>query len=183
MAERRRLPVVQEPPRKDRGDDAPDPPEGDDEARPPWHWVGFGVVAIFAAWLPLAAAAGALARRAFEATFGAAATEADVARVLGAMSTGERVRFTLSQALPQAAALSLAAFAGGFLVGRFGKGTGLREAALSGAATALMAAALTVKGLELGWAAAVTLLLTAALATGFATLGGRVGRDARRRAA
>jgi hypothetical protein len=183
MADRRRLPVVQDPPRKE-GAGAPagqDGQDADDEARPPWHWIGFGVVAIFAAWLPLAAGATALARRAFDATFGAGASEVDVTHALAAMTSGERVRFTLTQALPQAAALGLAAFAGGFLVGRFGNGTGPREAALSGFATALMAAALTVKALELGWVAVVTLLVTALLATGFSTLGGRAG--AKRRAA
>ena len=169
MAERRRLPVVQEP-------RPATPPEGEDEeARPPWHWIGFGVVAIFAAWLPLAAAAGALARRAYEATFGAGAAEVEVARALGAMTSGERLRFTLSQAVPQAFALALAAFAGGFLVGRFGKGTRPREAAICGAATALMATALTIRGLELGVATLVTVLVTFAIATGFAALGGRQG--------
>ena len=168
MAERRRLPVVQEP-------RPAEPPEGEDEARPPWHWIGFGVVAIFAAWLPLAAAAAALARRAYEGTFGSGAGEAEVARTLAAMTAGERVRFTLSQAVPQAAALALAAFAGGYLVGRFGRGTRPREAAIAGAGTALMATALTIRGLQLGLATLVTVLVTFALATGFAALGGRSG--------
>lgn len=169
---------MQDPPRKDPAGQASGE-GGEDEARPPWHWIGFGVVAIFASWLPLAAGASALARRAFEAAFGAGASEADVARALSAMTSFERTRFTLSQALPQAAALGLAAFAGGFLVGRFGRGTGPREAAISGFATALMAAALAAKGLELGWVTAVTLLVTALLATGFSALGGRAGAKRR----
>ncbi len=174
MAERRHLPVIKDPPpEKNKAE------EDDDEARPPWQWVGFGVVAIFAAWLPLAAAAGALARRASEAMFPPGATEADVARTLAAMSTGERMRFTASQALPQVLALALAAFAGGFLVGRFGQGTRPREAALAGGATTLMATLLTIRGLELGWVAALTIAVTAALAIGFAAWGGRVGNRRR----
>lgn len=172
MTERRRLPVLNQPPEAGGGG----APEGEeDESRPPWQWIGFGVVAIFAAWLPLAAAAGALARRAFQATFADGATEADIARALGEMSSGERLRFTLSQAVPQVLALALAAFGGGFLVGRFGKGTRPREAALAGGATALMATALTVRGLELAWVTVATVAVTAAVAIGFAAWGGRAG--------
>lgn len=174
MAERRRLPVVNSPPPKK------DEPSPDDETRPPWQWVGFGVVAIFAAWLPLAAAAGALARRASRAFFSDGASQEEVARALAAMTSGERIRFTLSQALPQVVALALAAFGGGYLVGRFGQGTRPREAAVAGLATALMATALGFRGLELGWVTAITVVLTMLIAVGFAAWGGHAG--ARRRA-
>src|SRR5689334_10420750 len=47
---KRRLPIVKSPvePRADGGGD------DDSPSRPPWQWVGFGTVAIFVVWLPLA---------------------------------------------------------------------------------------------------------------------------------
>lgn len=166
MAERRRLPVVQPP--SSGGDEEAD-------ARPPWHWVGFGAVAIFAAWLPLAYVAQALGARVTAARFGSA-TQEEVAAALAAMSEGDRARLTATLALPHVMALAIAAFAGGLLVGRFGAGAGAREAASAGAAVALVAMALSYRAILQGGALAVgAALVTTAVAVGFAAWGGRVG--------
>ena len=64
MAEKRRLPVLLSP-KSSPSDD------GDTgEPRPPWHWVGFGVVIIFAAWLPLSYVGGAVQRSMLASKFG-----------------------------------------------------------------------------------------------------------------
>ena len=150
------------------------------EVRPPWHWVGFGTVAIFAAWLPLAYAAQAVVARVLARRFGAAATAQDIASSLGTMPAGERARLMALLALPNVFALGLAAYGGGYLVGRFGTGTGARESASAGAMTALVALVLSLSGGAGGMAAVVTAVVTVVLAVGFAAWGGRVG--ARKRA-
>jgi len=100
----------------------------DEPPRPPWQWVGFGAAAIFVAWVPLSAAAGAVAAR-----FAAHADGVDPARLAGA-----------GAAIVAAYALALAAgaMAGGYVVGRWGAvGVGVREAALAGLAAASVAVA------------------------------------------
>jgi hypothetical protein len=117
---KRRLPLISTEPRAgDRGDEG-------GEARPPWHWVGFGAVAIFTAWLPLSALAGALAARL------AAAPEDDPSRL---------ARVEIAIVALHMVALAVASFAGGLVVGRWGDPAGTREAALSGLAAALAAVA------------------------------------------
>jgi hypothetical protein len=170
VAERRRLPVIQE---------APPPPgdaPGDDDARPPWHWVGFGTVAIFATWLILAAVAGAVVKRAIAPWVGAAQTPAEIASRLATMSADERMRLAAVQMIPHVFALALASFAGGLLVGKFGAGTGPREAAMSGFATALIATVVAVREGGVSWASAVTFLIAVA----FSAWGGRVGARRKR---
>lgn len=139
------------------------PAAGDaDESRPPWHWVGFGAVAIFTAWLPLAAVAGALARRVATAQVG------DEGQLAGAGA---------SIVAMHAAALAMGSFAGGFVVGRWGgEGVGVREAALSGAAAAL--AAVGVAWASSGFSPGS--LFVVAVAVPFAALGGLRGLRARR---
>src|SRR4051812_15465858 len=103
MAERRRLPVLS---------NAPPPPESSeeaDEARPPWHWVGFGTVAMFAAWLPLAYVAGAASARVMTARFGGDASREAIELALAAMTSAERSRLMATVALPGIFALALAA--------------------------------------------------------------------------
>src|SRR5580658_6091664 len=117
MAAKRRLPLA--------------PSAGDTEADPtraPWQWVGFGTVAIFVVWLPLSAAASAIA-----------------SRMLVARGPGPgRAELALA-ALPiflgaSALALALAALIGGFVVGRWGGGrVGVREASLAALVAALVA--------------------------------------------
>lgn len=170
MAERRRLPVLQ---------NSPPPTAEEDEARPPWHWVGFGTVAIFAAWLPLAYVGGALSARVMTARFGPDASRDAIELALAAMTESERARLMAIVALPGVLALGIAAFAGGIVVGRFGSGTGAREAAVAGGATAVIASALAWNGPSL--AALVGVIVTFAVAIAFAAWGGRLGASRRER--
>ncbi len=167
MAERRRLPVIQSAPKKD---------EDEGEDRPPWHWIGFGTVAIFAAWLPLAYLAGAIVKRAVEPYVGGAASAEEYAARYAALAAGDRVRLAAIQWIPHALAFAIAAFAGGFLVGRFGKGTRAREAAAAGAATSVIALTIAAGGgIGSVGAGLVMIAVVALLAIGFAAWGGKAG--------
>src|SRR4051812_10222875 len=92
VAARRRLPGIQSVPPKAKGDDenGGSPPDDDDavETRPPWHWVGFGTVAIFAGWLPLAYVAQAVVARVLAQRFGEAASATTIAFSLATMPAG-----------------------------------------------------------------------------------------------
>lgn len=168
---RRRLPVINAPaPRATPG-------EPDDEERPPWQWIGFGVVAIFAAWLPFAYGAQALTARVLASRYGATTAD-ELAVTLAAMPEAERVRLGAWLALPHVLALGIAAFAGGLLVGRFGARTTVREAGSAGLCAALIALALSVRDAGVS----VTSLVTLVVATVFAGWGGAVGARLRRRA-
>lgn len=177
VAERRRLPVLNNPP--SNKDAEGEEPEGEDEARPPWHWVGFGTVAIFSAWLPLAYVAGAASRKVMTSRFGEDASKDAIDLALAAMSAGERARLMATVALPGIFGLAIAAFGGGFVVGRFGPGTGPREAAMSGAVTAFIASAMAWSGVTSS--SIVAALVTFAIAIGFAAWGGRFGSRSRAR--
>ncbi|HEY1696768.1 MAG TPA: hypothetical protein VGG39_31625 [Polyangiaceae bacterium] len=139
MEPKRRLPVLK----------TASPEEEEAANRPPWQWIGFGAVGIFAAWLPLAYVAGLAAAR-----IGLEGGARPVA--VGVM----------------AASLAVASMAGGFLVGRWGAhGVGVREAALAGLAAALIAA-----GLSLGAPGAlVGAAVCVIVAVPFAAIGGRLG--------
>lgn len=158
---RRQLPVLKNEP-------APEPEAADDEARPPWHWAGFGVVAIFAAWLPLSYVGGAISKRLVSGI--------DLEH-FDTLSTGEQAKLGLMVGLPTMIGLAIAAFAGGFVVGRFGTGPGTRVAAVSGAITALIVTVLSWVGYS--GAVLISSLILFTLATGFAALGGRVGEKRR----
>ncbi len=160
----------------------PAPPAKDEEdadaseERPPWQWVGFGTIVTFACWLPLAYVAEAVRHNVFLARFGSAPSEDEVKVAFAAMSAMERFRWTAMQTLPHVVAFALSAFAGGLLVGRFGSGTGPKEAALSGAFTAFVALAVSWRVLaEGGWGALVSLLVPLVIAVCFSWWGGRVG--------
>jgi hypothetical protein len=153
MDAKRRLPLV--------------PSAGDADADPeraPWQWVGFGTVTIFVVWLPLSAAASG----------GAAA----LVRALSPASSDVDV---FSWAMPlfvglSALALGVAAFVGGFVVGRWGgRGVGVRQAALSGLVAAAVAviASWTIYGIVL------SALVIVLVALAFAALGGKLGRKVR----
>jgi hypothetical protein len=169
------------PPAKDAGDGGGDPGAGgasedDVEARPPWHWVGFGTIATFACWLPLAYVAEAVRHRMFVSRFGASPSRDEVELAFAAMDSMERFRWTAMQTLPHLLAFAVSAFAGGLLVGRFGSGTGPREGAASGVVTALVALAVSWRVLaEGGWGAVVSMVVPLVVAVGFAWWGGRVG--------
>lgn len=123
---KRRLPILQ------RETSADEPPEED---RPPWHWVGFAVVATFLVWLPLSALAGKLGSVLI------ARAEAD----LPVPRTGPvplPAGTQISLAALQLVGFLIAAFAGGLLVGRFGGKAGPREGAVGGFIAALLACAL-----------------------------------------
>ncbi len=155
MAGKRRLPLLQ----AQKPDDGP---EGDAEPRPPWHWVGFGAVAIFTAWLPLSAVAGALAARV------AATPGADDERHAGVGATIVAMH---------AIALAVGSFAGGFVVGRWGDdGVGVRHAALAGLAAALAAigAAWISSGFSPGSLIVVGVAVPLAAAGGWRGLQGRL---------
>ena len=150
--QKRRLPVLQ----SDGG------AGGDEPSRSRAHWVGFGALMIVTAWLPLAYAGEALKARVFAGEL---------------PRGGGYVLFLALSAVP----LALASFAGGFLVGRFGKPAGTREAALAGLATGLAVAALTWglawrEGGEIAWGAA---LVPLALFVPMAALGGAAGAPRR----
>ncbi len=170
VAEKKRLPVLNAsvPAKAAHGGE-----DDDDGPRPGWHWAGFGAVAIFAAWLPLAYVAQWLVLRVVLARYGIERAGPDELRVMvETMAPEQRSRWMLSLFLPHAAALALASLAGGALVGRFGKGAGPREAAVAGLLATLVAAALACTA---GGASAVP-LVTAALTVPFAALGARLTR-------
>ncbi len=186
MAERRRLPVLQS------SSSAAQEPE--DEARPPWHWVGFGTVAIFAGWLPLAYVGGSVSSRVMAARFGADASKDQIDLALAAMTAGERAQLMATVALPSIVGLAIAAFVGGAIVGRFsgarqGELEGAqpsrtrassRTAAFAGAVTALIASATAWAGVTV--ATFVATAVTFAVAVGFAAWGGRFGAGRARKA-
>ncbi|MBL0197488.1 MAG: hypothetical protein IPQ09_25345 [Myxococcales bacterium] len=58
----------------------------------------------------------------------------EAARSLANASAQDRLRVGLMLAIPHGLALAIAAVAGGFLVGRFGKGLGLARATIAGVA-------------------------------------------------
>jgi hypothetical protein len=150
-------------------------PTGDDEdeePRPPWHWVGFGTAGIFAAWLPLAYAAEALKSRVIAARVGDVRSPEETAAALAALSSGDRARLTAVVVLLMVTPLLAGAFAGGYLVGRWGRGVGVREAALAGLSTALIVSGLTCASAGLSLAP----LLGVVLATPMSALGGRIGK-------
>jgi hypothetical protein len=145
LSPKRRLPVLNRP-------SAP-PDEG--PIRRPWQWIGFGALAIFTAWIPLAALAAAAVAQ-LPSGAGAAAGLA----LLGLYAT----------------ALALGAALGGFLVGRWGAaGVGVREAALAGLGAAGIAAAAT----WVSYGPSPGALLVAVVAVPTAALGGRTGLRAR----
>ena len=113
--EKRRLPLLAS---------SPEPEETPD--RPPWHWAGLGAMAVFFAWLPLAALVGSI-----------------IARVLRGAPEGGMAGAPLEVRLLMiglhALAFAIASAAGGFLVGRFGGLAGRREAMASGALAAVVA--------------------------------------------
>ncbi|HEY1959854.1 MAG TPA: hypothetical protein VGH28_29805 [Polyangiaceae bacterium] len=155
---KRRLPVVQPP------------AEPAEEPRPAWHWVGFGAVAIFIVWLPLAYLAESLGRRLTAGTLGPAGDAH-----FSDLSRSERLAVLARLALPQAVALVLAAMAGGFLVTRFGQKTTSRDAAFAGLTVGALALGLTFSQAGFSLAGFVVPLV----ATGAAAAGGMLGRRRR----
>lgn len=167
MAEKRRLPVIQatSSPREPDGS-----AEGDGEERPPWHWVGFGTVGTFGAWLPLMGLAQMVSNQLVASTLGVTASP-EAMRVALAAAPELRLRVGLALAVPHALALALASAAGGFLVGRYSKGLGPREAAIAGVALAII-----VGGLTFGSVGAMGFATTLVLSAPFSALGGHIDK-------
>lgn len=162
---KRRLPVLKQE----------SAPSAEEPERPPWHWVGFGTVAIFAVWLPFAYVAELVRQRATAAWIGRPDSPEDAARAIAALSAEGRVKLGLVIFVTHGGALFVAALAGGLLVGRYGgAGVGVREAALAGLMAALIAVLLSWSGIS--WVP----LVAVAIATLGAALGG--SRGAKRRA-
>ncbi|MBL8606746.1 MAG: hypothetical protein JNL38_05475 [Myxococcales bacterium] len=170
MADKKRLPVLNARP---PGGVAPTQ-EDDGGPRPGWHWAGFGAVAIFTAWLPLAYAAQWFVLRFVLARFGVSqVTAGELAALVQTLGPEARLSLGVQMFAPHAVALALAAFAGGFVVGRFGKGAGPREAAVSGLLTSLVAAGLTCSASGASAVPLVTLLFTVPAAAVGALFGRR----------
>ncbi len=159
---RRKLPVLNATPGAE--------PE---EPRPPWHWVGFGTVAIFGGWLPLALVAQSLTARL--SRLPPAASPALAAANFYALPASERAKEIAAIALPHGLALAAASFAGGFLVGRFGAPAGVREAALAGLMAGLVAVMLAFASGGISWPP----LMVAAVATALSAWGGSRGKISR----
>ena len=165
VQKKRQLPMIKDLPPAPPAS-AADEPDAVDE-RPPWHWVGFGTVAIFGAWLPLSLLAQAARVRIVASRLGDLGSPEASGAAIAALPDAERVRLTILLLAPHVIALAAAAVAGGYLVGRWGgAGVSVREAALAGLAAALIASVLAWGGLS--WAP----LLPIALASLAAAFGG-----------
>ncbi len=139
---KRRLPVLQN--------------VSDDPVRPAWQWVAFGALAIVAVWVPLSALVGAIAARQFTGPADSSASRLAV-WIISAAYLVE---------------LALGAFAGGYLVGKWGPpNVGVRQAALAGATSATALAVFT----WVSFGATFGLLLLFLIAPPAAALGGRIG--------
>jgi len=162
VSDKKRLPVLKATPEEESGD----------EPRPPWHWVGFGACVIFAAWLPLTMLANAIVARIEASRVDTSGSQEQFYAALAAMPSGERIKLEVTIALVYAAALAIGAFFGGFVVGRWGgESAGVREAAIAGVATTIVACVLA-------WATAgvsVGPLLTLVVAVPMAAWGGHRG--------
>ena len=152
---KRRLPVLQSAP---ADDDAP--------ARRPWQWIVFGALAVFTAWIPLAAL-GTVAAAAFGRW---ASPAAESPEPTFAAEVGATVIFAVS--------LGIGGALGGLLVGRWGPpGVGVREAALAGLLATLVACGVTWVSFGVSPSSVV---LVALVAVPSAALGGRLGLGKRR---
>ncbi len=173
VEKKRRLPVLNAPPPSTGGGGG----EEDDDARPPWHWIGFGTVAVFATWVPLSYVAELVRARAMVAWIGSPQTPEGTAEAIASLGPDARAKLGLVLFFTHGTALALAAFAGGMLVGRYaGASAGVREAALAGLMAAVVAAVLAWSGVS--WVPLVTI----AVATAASAAGGRVGKRAAVRA-
>jgi tRNA-(ms[2]io[6]A)-hydroxylase len=162
VATKHKLPVIQE--------DLADGP-----ARPPYQWVGFGAVAIFVVWLPLAWLFGHLAGRVSATWLGPMSNAEEAAAAVSRLGAAERLRVSIALLALHGAGLVLASLAGGFLVGRWGGDAGVREAALSGGLAVAIVAGLSFATEGVSWTPIVALAV-AMLASG---AGGHMGRKRR----
>jgi tRNA-(ms[2]io[6]A)-hydroxylase len=162
VAEKRRLPVLSAEP----------PPADDDESRPEWQWVGFGVVAMFAAWLPLAAAAGMFSRRVAEGMIGGSLDAADTQAKIAALDAAAQRKLMASFMGPHVVALALSGVFAGFVIGKFGQGGG-RAASVAAGIVCIVAGLLAVRDLSSLLALLCVVVVAVLSARGGATWGAR----------
>lgn len=170
VAEKRRLPVI--------SSQEPSTPDGEGESdRPEWQWVGFGVVAMFASWLPLAAGAGMFARRVAESMIGASLDAADTQAKIAALDAFSQRKLMASFVAPHVVALALSGVFAGFVIGKFGHPAerGGRAASVAAGIVCAVAGLLAVRDLS----SLVALLAVAVVAVLSARAGATWG--ARRR--
>jgi hypothetical protein len=168
---KKRLPVLRSTPEDEQGE----------EPRPPWQWVGFGVAATFGAWVPLQYLAESVTQRLIARWVAGASTAEEVATALASLSQSERTRIWIIVLGFRAVPPIVSAMFGDYIVGRWGgDNAGAREAAIGGAATALIVSVLAIAafGATVWWTPALVLLLT----TPPAWWGGRIGLRRRKRA-
>ena len=175
MDKKRRLPVLNAPSSHGSPSIPAATPDGDGEddaaPRPPWHWIGFGTVAVFVVWVPLSYLAELVRTRATRAWLGDPASPEAAAAVIAALAPGERAKLGLIVFFVHGVALATSAFVGGWLVGRYAReSAGVREAALAGFTAALVATVLAWSGLS--WVPLVTMAVAAAAGAA----GGRAGQ-------
>jgi hypothetical protein len=143
--------------------------------RPPWQWAAIGAVMAVALWAPLAMIASALGASGLKSLLGATTPE-EVDTWIGSASTVDRIRFWVLLAGLPAAAFALACLLSGVLVGRFGSGRGVREAAAAGLITALFGWVITLIGGTSLAGALAALVGTSAIGAGAGALGAVIGR-------
>ena len=150
MEPRRRLRVLQ-----GDGDDAP--------PRPRWAWVGLGVVAIVACWVPLTALALAAGRWA-----------------TSELALGTSFGLTLLVvSMSSAGAISLGAAAGGYILGRWGPRRPVVLGALSGVLAGVLAGLLSAVLMGRAWLAGESALPTMLIAGSGGALGAWTGARGR----
>lgn len=164
MTGKRKLPMIQS-----RPDDAA--PE-----RPRSHWIGFGLVAIFTLWVPLAALAETIKRHAIVSYLGDRSGEGQIELAVASLSDHDHMRLTAVIVVVPMMALAFASLGGGYLVGRYGGDAGIREGALAGAAAAFVAVILAWMGSGLALAPLISIVIAAP----FGALGAHLGLKARR---
>ena len=161
---KKRLPVLKNTPEEEQGE----------EPRPPWQWVGFGVAATFAMCVPLQYLAESITQRILRGFVGDPDSAEATARALAELPSGDRAKVWIAVIGIRALPLVVSTFFGGYLVGRWGgDNAGVREATLSGVATAIIVSVLAfaVLGLQAWW----TPLVLIALMTPMAAWGGSAG--------
>jgi hypothetical protein len=165
---KRRLPVLRSTPSEEEGE----PP------RPVWQWIGFGVAAIFGAWVPLQYAGEAIAQRVSRAFVGEPQSYDELQLALAALSQADHAKLTVALFAARVVPIVLATLAGGYLMGRWGTDkVTARHAAIAGAASA---AAVTAMLLVMPAPMALTTpLVLFVIMVPVAWLGGRAGLTAR----
>jgi hypothetical protein len=172
VAEKRRLPVLQNaptPPGSEGGDDS-----GDGGEQPPWHWVPIGALVTIVVGVVLAKSFYVpYVQRQIERVYGVVRTPEEYARVNEHLSTSVRDALQLRLMLAALPVAVVAMFVGGFVVGRFGAKTNARHGTLAGIASTVLLVVFAGRTVNASGAIAYALLVPiGALVSWF---GARVG--------